>query len=277
MALFQGTVNQIENTQYKINNIEKRDDDGKQKQYSDNDYPTVNAVTKYVADEITESKTTIEEKLNTKAQELQNNINEKADTSALNEVVGQLESQGETLNEHSGRLQTVEEKVDDINESFENIGNQIINLENNKVDNCGENVQIHKMAAKENLSGLIFKTLCSFNNLKKGKYLVFANIEYDIVITDEDIYELEMVKSGEITSVGIIAGTNGKSEPLDIGFRLIPTKSEASAPCNRLLTTYLNVKVDFQDVGIGCRLNFSGQTNVGNYIINCNDVSLLKI
>ena len=52
MALFQGTINQIENNTYKINKIEKSDSDGKQKQYSSNNYPTVNAVTEYVETEL---------------------------------------------------------------------------------------------------------------------------------------------------------------------------------------------------------------------------------
>ena len=52
MALFQGTIDQIENNTYKINKIEKSDDDGKQKQYSDDNYPTVNAVIEYVDGEL---------------------------------------------------------------------------------------------------------------------------------------------------------------------------------------------------------------------------------
>ena len=94
MALFQGTIDQIENNTYKINKIEKSDDDGKQKQYSDDNYPTVNAVIEYVdgelktkADksyvdgEITASEATIEEKLNTKADKsyVDGEIDKKAD------------------------------------------------------------------------------------------------------------------------------------------------------------------------------------------------------
>lgn len=221
MALFEGTINQIENTQHKINNIEKYDSDGKQKQYSDNDYPNVNAVTKYVKEEI-------EEKLNKKAEELQTNIDKKADTSTLETEISTLNTNKLNKSDIDTELNTGSENpvqnkaIATVLESFsdviqskadkeelstkvtQEVLNQTVGMQqaiDNKVDKStvltgAYNVIINNLDSSTDDPGLFYKgsesahhLLFCVNNLPAGTYYFSYMINYHSNITINDDYK----------------------------------------------------------------------------------------